>query len=747
MNVADLGNSERVYYLEGCADLLFGADSQAEGEEGIGDKFIKKSESEFTGLAAVLNEGPGGKNDDETPKWTDGELFPELLAFRSDVTSEPGLEPDVSFDIGTREELLSFKDYLRAHPAERIDVKLTGDITVDGWDGSIGMDPDLLNGSDHVPYKGTFDGDGHLITLVNEDLPHGTKFGLFMNVSENSVIKNLSLDITGRSAREKPLFSPLALFSVAGTNYGTISDVSVNCALLGENGTGAVSGGGNYDKGRIERVSVNGWIENANDISGSASGIAIESQAGSVITHCVNNATVKGKKAVGGIVYGLSGRLEYSANHGDVINTGGDTVGGLAGVINYASSNEAIHAADIYNCYNAGDVSGPGMDKVGGLVGTFGKAFEQGKGIVNSFNYGQVTVTNGQSAAIIANFVYAANLAASSSVYYLEGCADLIFGPNSPPESEVSDIVILKEINSFVMKLPGLLNEGPGGSVEDEPLWEAGMRFPILRGLGDAPLEKPESPFDDGPAESTVPNLAGETWIIGSEQEFLDFAQEVNAGGTHLNATLTNNLKFDDWTPINPLIVGAGKFPFEYNGTFDGNGNTIELKETGDISFTALFYSIGSEGVVKDLVVSVDFTGSGGAIAGVAVKHSGRIITTSATSEGAAGIVNDVPSGRTAVLSECVNYGEILAEGIAQGFAGTMESCANYGTITAPRTYVAGLVYAGKRANIHYINCYNTGTVKQLTEVIWPGMSVGGLFGCMGLPGHYVKSHPDHTRS
>jgi hypothetical protein len=101
------------------------------------------------------------------------------------------------------------------------------------------------------------------------------------------------------------------------------------------------------------RVTVDGKIKSVN--TNYCAGIASRSYTGSVISYCVNNATVRGA-AAGGLVAELNGQLEYSANYGDVIGSSYG-IGGLATVIN-SSSVDSSNGANIYNCYNAGNVHG-----------------------------------------------------------------------------------------------------------------------------------------------------------------------------------------------------------------------------------------------------------------------------------------------------------------------------------------------------------------------------------------------------
>jgi hypothetical protein len=248
--------------------------------------------------------------------------------------------------------------------------------------------------------------------------------------------------------------------------------------------------------------------------------------------------------------------------------------------------------------------------------------------------------------------------------------------------------------------------------------------------------------------------------IIEDEDDLLEFADIVVDGGNYQDAILSADLSFNDWTSIAPIVLGSGVEPPAYRGTFDGNGHTIELKKTGSIAHTALFYSTGREGVIKDLVVSVDFDGTSGRAAGVVVKHGGRIervkvygrIVTNASQ--VAGFVAETYN-LSATLSECVNYASITAGNKAGGFAayfsGIMEYCANYGDITSTTDApgIGGLwgVPAVRGGNT-ISNSYNVGTISAPNKRADSNSNnIGGLWGFVGLYGQFMEGDDLYFRS
>ncbi|MDR1472192.1 MAG: hypothetical protein LBS75_06685 [Synergistaceae bacterium] len=126
----------------------------------------------------------------------------------------------------TQNKFTAFKAYVedKANSDKTIHAVLIEDIDVDGWTNPIGRRANETI----CAYNGTFDGGNHKITLTNTALKHNSLFGLFMVVSNDAVIQNLSMDITGSP---EGTFSPSSIFSIARDNYGTIKDVKVDCDI------------------------------------------------------------------------------------------------------------------------------------------------------------------------------------------------------------------------------------------------------------------------------------------------------------------------------------------------------------------------------------------------------------------------------------------------------------------------------------------------------------------------------------
>jgi hypothetical protein len=260
---------------------------------------------------------------------------------------------------------------------------------------------------------------------------------------------------------------------------------------------------------------------------------------------------------------------------------------------------------------------------------------------------------------------------------------------------------------------------------------------------------------------------------IGTAEQLLDFAARVTAaenGDEELCAVLTNNITVENWTTIGKRSDGSSvleyraESPTPYVGTFDGNGKTLSLtyiaenqtsNSNPDNVGVALFRTIGTDGVVKNLDLEVDFKGYY-YLAGVAVYNygtidyvtvSGSISTGAASNYYIAGIasyngyktVNEVSvPGR---ILHCVNKAELSrvntatsgilagkekigadsAAGICANFLGEMRYCVNLGTIWSTNGAASLFVLRPAFKNNDPVqplivsDCYNAGTIYVVT--------------------------------
>lgn len=176
----------------------------------------------------------------------------------------------------------------------------------------------------------------------------------------------------------------------------------------------------------------------------------------------------------------------------------------------------------------------------------------------------------------------------------------------------------------------------------------------------------------------------------------------------------------------NSLDLGIRNVPFEFSGTFDGNGYTIEYTQTigAESDFCGGLFSVLNGAHVSDLYINAyiaekedDSRAMVGALAGKAVNNS-QIARISA--DGVINLANGVGSN---FVGGIVGYVT----------SGTIEQCHNAATIEshAWQARTGGIVgYAcPEEAALLISDCYNEGTIKACTSWSYGGRSAGGIAG------------------
>jgi len=250
--------------------------------------------------------------------------------------------------ISSGKYLISSKDELKQLATMVNNKKVTGGEFVLGGDIDLGGEEwtaigQYVSSSDtSKQFKGTFDGNGHVITGLKINKESSDYQGLFGYTDTGSVIKNVGVE--GCDVKGKSWVGGLA---------GCASSISNSYA------TGTVSGTGGFVGG----------------IAGYASSISN--------SYATGNVSGTGDY-VGGLAGRANGSIENSYATGNV--SGNSYVGGLAG---YANNS-------ITNSYATGNVSGAGVNSfnVGGLAG-----YAQ-VSITNSYATGNVSATGANSYAV-----------------------------------------------------------------------------------------------------------------------------------------------------------------------------------------------------------------------------------------------------------------------------------------------------------------------------------------------------------
>ena len=168
-------------------------------------------------------------------------------------------------------------------------------------------------------------------------------------------------------------------------------------------------------------------------------------------------------------------------------------------------------------------------------------------------------------------------------------------------------------------------------------------------------------------------------------------AVSVNAQTEITTAEQFRNLNLDgdyklmadiDLTKGNYVPIG-GKYGY-FNGTFDGNGHTIRIKNiSDDYQYRGLFSQVGSEGVIKNLKVSGQMDNSmsvSSRVGGIAGRNDGMIINCfSSVHVNCSGVLNNQPRSQTGggiagvntgTISYCVAAGSIMGASYSGGIGG-----------------------------------------------------------------------------
>ena len=246
-----------------------------------------------------------------------------------------------------------------------------------------------------------------------------------------------------------------------------------------------------------------------------------------------------------------------------------------------------------------------------------------------------------------------------------------------------------------------------------------------------------------------VPSQKDGVYQIGTVDELIWFAKQVNGGNTAISGVLKADIDLGgiNWTPI-------GSYGTAFAGSFDGAGHVIsgltidyQTAASGERVYLGLFgYVVGTKdkrAAIKDLTVSgsvnaaSEFPVYSGDVAGVVgygnyVDISGVIsrinVSVDAKVGNACGVGGLAGALINSTVTNCGNEGNVSGVKNLGGlcyelYAGTMTGCYNTGAVSASGTYVGGVMGYAKQATIKDV--YNTGAVSTTKNL------VGGLVGVM----------------
>ena len=205
---------------------------------------------------------------------------------------------------------------------------------------------------------------------------------------------------------------------------------------------------------------------------------------------------------------------------------------------------------------------------------------------------------------------------------------------------------------------------------------------------------------------ASEPTLVDGVYQIGTADQLLWFAKQVNDGQKSLSALLTADIDLSGktWTPMSGFA-----------GTFDGGNKTIK-------NLT------GSQGLFASVIGASD-----------AKRAEVKNVTVEGSVNGATKVGGIAGSAHWANFSNCINRVNISGTSNIAGIVGysmqsastgsfiTLTNCGNEGSITGTGVAVAGVLGYAKGSAV-LVGCYNTGNISGVASGYTNG-ATGGLIG------------------
>ena len=410
----------------------------------------------FTGSSATTEATPAvatfalarSSSNSELRDTTSMVTMTELVSGKTSANKE--------YSISTEAELIALAEYVNGG-------KSTSGMTfVLGANLDLGeyCDEEIANGNggwtpignSSYQFKGTFDGNGHVIENLKIDREANGQ-GLFGYIGDGTNIKNVGLE--GGSVKGQHYVG--GLVGYANFYYSSSSSSITNCyatgsvtgnsdvgGLVGSAGsassisitdsyaTGSVTG--NSDVGGLVGCAYKSSITNSyatgvvTGTNSGAGGLVGSAGSSSSITNSYATGSVTGGgSSVGGLV-GCANSTSITDSYATGSVKGHHYVGGLVG---YADSSSSGSSSSITNSYATGSVNGTD-DNVGGLVGYANFYYSSSSSITNSYATGDVTGTKSFVGGLVGHAIatsitdsYATGsvTGGGSSVGGLVGCA------------------------------------------------------------------------------------------------------------------------------------------------------------------------------------------------------------------------------------------------------------------------------------------------------------------------------------
>jgi hypothetical protein len=204
-------------------------------------------------------------------------------------------------------------------------------------------------GTPTLPFRGTFNGNGHTISNLHLSRADTSYLGLFGYAAEGRIehVRLTDPNVQGSAC----------VGALVGTlSGGTVADCHVENGLI--TGSSQIGGLMGQNHGTVARCYVTGTVRGTNFVGG-----LVGHNNFATMTQCYSIARVDGNYCVGGLV-GLDSGGTVSRCHSSS-SVGGDlSIGGLVGSISTS------YASYVGHCYSTSTVNG--RESAGGLVGQGG---------------------------------------------------------------------------------------------------------------------------------------------------------------------------------------------------------------------------------------------------------------------------------------------------------------------------------------------------------------------------------------
>ncbi|MFD1177886.1 S-layer homology domain-containing protein [Paenibacillus puldeungensis] len=470
-----------------------------------------------------------------------------ILPIQSFAAGNAGMSGDGSagnpYVIMTLQQLDAVRNDLNAHYILGADIDATETVSWNDGSGFAPVGSYASDGNSH-PFTGVFDGQGHVIRNLTMNWPDNNSTGLFANISEDGVVRNVGLE--GGSITGGLSFTG----SLAGMNYGSLER--------------------SYSSAKVSGKNVVGGLVGYNHIQGK-------------VTYAHANAVVSGNSFIGGLVGRNDGGIEFSDASGDV--NGDGYVGGLVG---------NSEGGEISQSYATGNVEG--NVNVGGLIG-----IKLSGSVNNAYAIGNVT---GQSAVggLVGNTVDFGPITASYATGAVTGNSYVggLIGSNNGVDLVASywDTETTGQSNACGYDLDGLCKMSSGLSTQQAINQSSYMGWDFTNMWFMVPGSRP---FLRSEWSNEIRNGHQLQLMQLNPAAGYKLMEDIDLG-----KVLKDHSRSDLWTTTSEIGLGFVPITSDFAGKLDGQGHTISGLYTnvgiGLLMNVGLFSRIAG-GEVRDLQI------------------------------------------------------------------------------------------------------------------------------------------------